>query len=109
MRQYVIDELDSETIERVRNYLDSHCEKSALGNLYWLRIPDDMLSPDQYSHGSCQPHCVGIELGDRFVNFEMLVRSRNSLKCNCIAYVTPQQRQFILSFIDRLTGETDAG
>lgn len=109
MRQYLIDELDNEAVERVRTYLDSHCEKSDLDNLYWLRIPDDMLSPDQYSHSDCRPHCAGIELGDRFVNFEMLVRSRNSLKCSCIAYATPQQRQFILSFIERLTGETDAG
>ncbi len=106
MRQYVIDELNRDAMERVRQYLDAHCEKSGLDNLFWLKIPEDMLSSDQYTHKKCQPHCAGIEIGDQFVCFEMLVRSRNSLKCSCIAYATPQQRQFILSFADRLTEET---
>ncbi len=107
MRQYIIDELRPDAVRRVREYLDNHCEKSDLDNLYWLQIPDDMLSPDQYTHKDCQPHCSGIELGERFLCFELLVRSRTSLKCNCIAYATPQQRRFILSFADRLCEETD--
>ena len=106
MRQYVIDELRGDDLERVLEYLNKHCERSELNNLFWLRIPDDMLSPDQYTHTDCQPHCAGIEVGDRFVSFEMLVRSRKSLKCSCIAFATPQQRQFILSFADRLVEET---
>ena len=106
MRQYLIDELRPDAVKRVQKYLSEHCEKSTLDSLYWLQIPDDMLSPEQYTHKECQPHCAGIEVGDRFVSFELLVRSRNSLKCNCIAYATPQQRQFILSFADRMAEET---
>jgi len=106
VRQYVIDELRNDAIERVRHYLEAHCEKSDLDNLFWLQIPDDMLSSDQFTHRECQPHCAGIELGERFVIFEMLIRSRTSLKCSCIAYATPQQRQFILAFADRLAEET---
>ncbi len=102
MRQYVIDELGKDAIERIRNYLEGHCEASGLNNIFWLQMPDDILSPEQYAHKACQPHCAGIEIGDKFVSFEMLIRSRNSLKCNCISYATPQQRQFILSFADRL-------
>ena len=105
MRQYSIDELGPAKVREVREYLDSHCEKSGLENIYWLRIPDDMLSPDQYSHKQCQPHCAGIEVGERQVVFEMLVRSRNSLKCSCISYATAQQRQFILAFADRMCQE----
>ena len=106
VRQYIIDELGSDAIKRVSDYLQGHCESSGLNNLFWLQMPEDILSPEQYSHKACQPHCVGIEVGDKFVSFEMLVRSRNSLKCNCIAYATPQQREFILSFADRLAKET---
>jgi len=106
VRQYVIDELGKDAVDRVLDYLEKHCEKSDLNNLFWLRMPDDMLSSEQYTHRDCQPHCSGIEVGDRFVSFEMLVRSRTSLKCSCIAYATPQQRQFILSFVDRLLEET---
>jgi hypothetical protein len=46
-----------------------------------------------------------VELGDDFVRFELLIRSRQTMRCACIGYATRQQRDFILAFADRLVEE----
>ncbi len=102
MRQYVIDELRPNEIKRIKDYLDNACETSDIGGLYWIHIPDDILSPVQYEHQECQPHCSAVELGDNLVKFEMLVRSRKKIRCNCVQMATSQQRNFILAFADKM-------
>ncbi|MBW1966467.1 MAG: hypothetical protein JRI48_03605 [Deltaproteobacteria bacterium] len=109
MRQYVVDELRPKEVEKIREYLDENCDLSDIEGLYWLKIPDDILSPAQYEHKSCQPHCVAIELGDKWVKFEMLVRSRQKIRwirCKCVSFATHQQRAFLLSFVDNLLDRT---
>ncbi len=107
MQQYVVDELRSGEIERITNYLEKSCERSTIDNLFWLKLPDDLLTPVQYEHKGCSPFCIGIEVTEDKVVFEMLVRSRKRLRCNCISYANAQQRQFILNFIDTLLKETE--
>ncbi len=110
MRQYVVDELRKNEMDRVRQYLERYCEQAAgINRLYWLQIPDELLSSTQLEHASCAPFCVGIETTDDSVIFEMLVRSRQKLRCSCIAYASEGQRQFILGFADRLLRETEIG
>ena len=106
MRQYVVDELRADEVEKIKEYLDKYCDLSDMVGLYWLKIPGDILSPTQYEHKSCQPHCAAIELGDKWVKFEMLVRSRQKIRCECVSYATPQQRTFLLSFVDNLLDQT---
>jgi hypothetical protein len=106
MRQYVVDELRPEERERIKEYLDTYCELSDIKGLYWIRIPDDMLSSIQCEHRDCQPYCAAVELGDRFVKFEMLIRSRKKIRCKCVGFATPKQRDFLFSFIDTLINET---
>ena len=106
MRQYVVDELRADEVEKIKEYLDKYCDLSDMVGLYWLKIPGDILSPTQYEHKSCQPHCAAIELGDKWVKFEMLVRSRQKIRCECVCYATTQQRTFLLSFVDNLLDKT---
>ncbi len=106
MRQYVVDELRADEVEKIKEYLDEHCDLSDMVGLYWLKIPDDILSQTQYEHKNCQPHCAAIELGNKWVKFEMLVRSRQKIRCECVCYATPQQRTFLLSFVDNLLDQT---
>ena len=102
MHQYVIDELRKGEVDKITNYLKKYCEKSDLDNLFWLRLPDDLLTPTQYEHKECGPFWAGIEVTEESVVFEMLIRSRNKLRCSCISYASTQQRQFILNFADKL-------
>ncbi len=106
MRQYVVDELRPEERERIKEYLDTYCELSDVKGLYWIRLPDDILSPIQCEHRDCRPYCAAVELGDKWVKFEMLIRSRKKIRCKCVGFATPQQRNFLFSFIDALISET---
>lgn len=103
MRQYVIDELRQGEIDRIRKYLAKHCQMSDLDDCYWLMIPDELLSDAQREHrGCCGPFAVGVLIGKDRISIEFLVRSRQKIRCNCIAFATPAQMEFILAFVDEL-------
>ena len=110
MRQYLLDEIARKDIPRVRDYLREHAVASSLGDVWWVDLPEDLLSPEQYEHRECRPFRFAVEVGepqvgDSFVRFEFLIRSREKMRCACIAYATRQQRDFILAFADRLVEE----
>lgn len=107
MRQYMIDELRQEELNRIKNYLEFNCEASELDGLYWLHIPENYLNKTQLEHKACMPYSAAIELGGSWVKFEMLIRSRKKIRCNCVALATNEQRQFILEFADRLLLENN--
>lgn len=103
MRQYMVDELRQDELDRILGYLELNCEASGLGRLYWLHIPDACLSDTQLRHkNSCAPFCAAIETGGSWIKFEMLIRSRKKIRCDCVAFATMEQRAFILEFADRL-------
>jgi hypothetical protein len=107
MRQYLIDEIRRDDLERLRDYLKEHALPSSLEDLWWVEIPEDLLSPEQFSYPELKPFCFAIELGRDFVRFELLIRSRQSLHHPAIAYATRPQRDFILAFADRLVEDLD--
>ena len=102
MRQYMLDEIARNDIPRVREYLNQHAVAASLDGIWWVDLPEDLLSPEQFSHQDCRPFRFAMELGDDFVRFELLIRSRETMRCACIGYATRQQRDFILAFADRL-------
>jgi hypothetical protein len=106
MRQYSIDELRSNEIKTIRKYLEKRCDKSALGNILWLNMPEDCLTHEQKSHKSCAPHVAAIEILEDAVVFEMLIRSRNQMRCSCIGFASEKQRDYILKFIDKMIEDT---
>jgi len=102
MRQYLLDEISRGDGLRLRDYLVEHAQASGLQDIWWVDLPADLLSPEQFEHQDCQPFRFAIELGDNFLRFEFLIRSRNTMRCSCIDYATRQQRDFIMAFADRL-------
>ena len=110
MRQYVLDEISKSDLSRLRDYLHEHAAASSLEGVWWVDLPEDLLSPEQFAHRDCRPFRFAVELGepvvgDCFVRFEFLIRSRETMRCACIGYATRQQRDFILAFADRLVEE----
>lgn len=105
MRQYLLDEISRRDITRIRDYLNEHAQASGLQDIWWVDLPQDLLSPDQFEHQECQPFRFAIELGDNFLRFEFLMRSTTTMRCSCIDYATRQQRDFIMAFADRLVKE----
>ncbi len=105
MRQYLLDEISRGDLPRIREYLQEHAVASGLEDVWWVDLTEDLLTPDQFSHQDHRPFRFAIELGDRFLRFEFLIRSRETMRCSCIGYATRQQRDFILAFADRLVEE----
>ncbi len=107
MRQYLLDEIGRGDLPRVRQYLKEHAAASSLADIWWVDLPEDLLSPEQFEHRECRPFRFAVELGDpvvgdNFIRFEFLIRSEQTMRCACIGYATRQQRDFILAYADRL-------
>lgn len=106
MRQFVIDELSPMERDNIDSYLKRSIKIGPMVGLYWLQMPEDLLSATQLEHKEQHgPYHVGVELTNTAVKFELLVRSQVNLHCHCIAHATPAQRQFVLDFIDKMVTE----
>jgi hypothetical protein len=106
MRQFVIDELSPMERDNIDSYLKRSVKRGPMIGLYWIELPDDLLSAAQQDHKKEHgPYHLAVELTNTAVKFELLVRSHINLHCSCIAYATADQRQFILDFIDRMVEE----
>ena len=102
MRQYVIDQLSREERANIESYLKRTLKPGPVDGLYWVEVPQDLLSGDQRGHEACGPFFFAVELESESVCFELLIRSQSNLHCSCIAYATPSQRDFVLRFADQM-------
>ena len=107
MKQYVIDELRPNHHHALEQYLGRHAQPAGVEGLYWLPIEEDLLSPEQRSHATCQPFAFALELlPDRLV-CELLVRTRSRVRCSCIAYANRGQREWLIDTIDAILVKLD--
>ena len=102
MRKIVLDELSSTDIRKIKDYLDAVAIPSSIEGLYWVDLTDDLLDGRQCEHDACKPYRFAIELLDDSVHLELLIRSANTMRCSCINYATPQQREMIFRFGERM-------
>lgn len=100
MRAYLIDEIRVQEMEQVKGFLNRHAIRSSLDQIFWVQIPDDLLNGTQYLHTQCRPHVFAVELGPDWIKLELFVRTLKSMRCDCPAYCTPIQRDFIFRFAD---------
>jgi len=107
MRAYLIDEIPRSGLEKIKGFLEKAARRSSMEAVYWGRIPDDLLSEEQYDHRDCRPHVFGIELGDDWLKMELFVRPLHNMRCTCCAYATRRQRDFILHFADTMMEDLD--
>jgi hypothetical protein len=105
MRQLVIDELSMEERANLDSYLKKTVRKGGMDGMFWLPVPDDLLAEAQQGHNQCGPFFFGMELAEKKLIIELLVRSESNLHCSCISYATKPQRDFVLDFVDRMLGE----
>lgn len=100
MKQYRIDELRAEDYEKLRAHLDQHYGPCHMKGLYWIPLQGHLLDDVQKAHRDCQPFCFAVELRPKEVCFELLIRTRNRLRCDCIHYANRAQRESIIAFAD---------
>jgi hypothetical protein len=102
MKAYVIDELRYPDYEKLKAYLDEAYGQNTLGGLYWLPLPEPQLGPSQAAHGSCRPFYLALELLEDRLVCELLVRTKERVRCDCIAYATPSQRDWLFEVVDAI-------
>ena len=83
----------------------AHLLSGAMEGMFWLSVPGDLLAEAQLGHEDCGPFFFGIELSEKTLVVELLVRSESNLHCSCISYATKGQRDFLLEFMDRMLEE----
>ena len=105
MKQYVIDELRPTDYEILKSFLDERFGPPDLGGVYWIPLEQKHLSDTQSSHGDCQPFYFAVELQERSMACELLVRTRQRVRCSCIAYATGPQRNWAVQMIDDIFDE----
>ena len=102
MKQYVIDQLRESDYEKILGFLQKNADASEFGDIFWLMLPTELYSDTQMEHRQCQPFCSAVNLSSKQVDFELLIRSRRILRCNCIRYADKKQRDYIISYADRM-------
>lgn len=102
MKQYVIDELRSWDYGKIKDYLDKHCKAAGLEGVYWIEIPEELLTDQQKSHDPCKPFHFGIELEEDKMACGLLVRASGNIRCHCIAYANREQRNWLVETLDAM-------
>ncbi|MDL2285905.1 hypothetical protein LJC24_00505 [Desulfococcaceae bacterium OttesenSCG-928-F15] len=105
MKQYLIDTLNFNDHAVLKKHLDRVLERAVLDGLYWLELPEALLSEEQRNHAGCAPHVVALELGENSLSCEFLVRTKKAMRCSCMAYATDEQILWIIRFLDQLLEE----
>ena len=100
MKQYVVDQLNRDDIQKLRSYLEENYGKPEFESIFWLPIETFSLSGVQQKHVDCQPFFVAVDLHDEQLVCELLVRTKNKMRCECMGYATGRQRNGIIELID---------
>lgn len=105
MKQYVIDQLRESDYDNILDFLQKNAEASEFGDVFWVNLPPELYNDVQREHEKCKPFCFAVSLSLKQASFEMLIRSRQILRCNCIAFANAKQRDYIIDFADRMLDE----
>lgn len=102
MRQYLIDELRPDDYTKIKAYLDDHFAVPEFEGLYRIELEKEQLTEVQKAHLDCQPYYVALELLSDGLACELLVRSRQLVRCDCIQYASEGQRNWIIRNVDAI-------
>jgi len=102
MKQYVIDELRPADQLRIKDYLDAHFGPADMETLYWMPLEPSLYSEDQRRHEQCHPLYVVVQLTTTSIAVELLVRTKNRIRCDCIRYADELQMKWAIGVVDAI-------
>ena len=102
MKQYVVDELRPGDFDMLKAYLNKILDPAGFDGLYWKPVDDALLTDTQASHIHCKPLCFSLELSPESLTCELLIRTRNRMRCDCMGYATATQRNWIVEWVDSI-------
>ena len=98
MRSYLIDELLLSDMDKINTFLMETAIRSDLEKIFWVQLPEDILSGVQFEHHDCRPYVFAVELGTDWIKMEFFIRNLKNFNCSCCGYSTPEQRNFIFNY-----------
>ena len=102
MKQYVLDQLRESDYEKILEFLKENADPSEFSDVFWINMPQEELTDIQKQHEQCQPFRFAVNLSLDKADFELLIRSRQALRCSCVGYADKRQRNYILDYADRM-------
>jgi hypothetical protein len=102
MRAYLIDEISVSDMDKMRDFLEKNAIRSNLDQIFWVQVPDGLLTVTQLEHRDCRPHVFSVELGLDWVKFELYIRSLKNMRCTCPGYGSVDQMNYIIAFAHRI-------
>ena len=102
MKQYVIDELREEDYRQIKAYLDEQFGVSKMSGIYWVPLSEDIFSEMQKKHKECQPFYFALDLEPTLLACELLVRTKEKVRCDCMGYADDTQRNWLVGIIDSM-------
>ncbi len=102
MKQYVIDEIRPGDFKVLKEYLDAHYGPARLGGVYRIPLEPALYSQAQKSHADCHPFYFALELKLDALCCELLVRTDNRIRCECIANAGIEQRNWLIDSVDAI-------
>ena len=104
MREYVISDLNPAETQALEEALTARNLAAGIEHLYWLPVSE--LTAVQKEHAaSCGPHVVALEVEETALRMELLIRAKNRLRCDCIAYADAGQTRALLASLHELLAE----
>jgi len=112
MRNYLIEDLIDDHLALIEKHLAEQGYSGSIEDIYYLPVPQGLLSEEQKLHfDECGPYFLGLEvihdLAGNKLKMELLVRAHNKIRCSCVAYCTPPQRNYMLDFVDDMIKSLD--
>ncbi len=105
MKQYVVDELRPADYYILKAYLDENLDFSGFDGLYRKPIDEALLTSTQASHIQCKPLYFTLALTPESLTCELLARTRNRMRCDCMGYATTAQLNWIVNWTDNVFKE----
>lgn len=103
MRCYLIEDFYPEQLQKITAALSDKGLAGSLDGIFYLPVPETLLTEMQREHAEeCGPHIFVLEAmeDEGTLKLELLMRAQNKLRCECVMYATPAQREYIISFLD---------
>ena len=107
MKQYVIDEIRPADHSKIKQYLDASYGPVEMGGIYWIPLAAEVLTEIQRAHTDCQPFYFALELEETRLALELLVRTKNRIRCACIGYASRDQQIWIMEAVDAIFEKLD--
>lgn len=113
MRTYLLEDIAEVDFNKIEEAFNELKLNGPLEGIYYLPLPEKLLQQEQIDHlDECGPYFMALETvrtphEEHHIRMELLVRSRNKIRCSCVTYATQPQRQHMIDYLDQFIEELE--